>query len=330
MNTRDRVARALIAALGLMLALGGCAGGAPPGNYIPKDFRSNPQWVQASQTIVRLGKIANPSRPAEEWRLGFIKSEKVNATSVGGGTIYVTDGFTRLPQHQQEAVLAHEIGHDLAGHRSTKVGLSIGLNAAFTVVDAFIPGSGLIRHAVNPLAMKAFSRTQELEADRLAAMILIKAKGNLSGVENLRDFFLGASGSGGGGLFDTHPAHAERVAQLNEIIRTEARAKSSFQSSTSVRHEPEFKDDDPRLPHAAAFKNKELYDFYESWLQRPGEKAFALAYDPGTSPSDQKWAAGRFDSSSTIHRAMYEAMARCERQRKALQIIAPCELVGSR
>lgn len=50
------------------------------------------------------------------YRLWVEESDEVNATAAGGRTIAVSRWALRLPSRQLEAVLAHELGHHLAGH----------------------------------------------------------------------------------------------------------------------------------------------------------------------------------------------------------------------
>lgn len=50
------------------------------------------------------------------YRLWVEESETVNAAATGGHTIAVTRWALKLPPRQLEAILAHELGHHLAGH----------------------------------------------------------------------------------------------------------------------------------------------------------------------------------------------------------------------
>jgi len=52
------------------------------------------------------------------WHFSVVRDRSSNAFSIGNGYIYVTDGAVVIAQNESEvaAVLAHEIGHQLAGH----------------------------------------------------------------------------------------------------------------------------------------------------------------------------------------------------------------------
>ncbi|WP_439660071.1 M48 family metalloprotease [Lentzea sp. HUAS TT2] len=58
--------------------------------------------------------------PARYW-LRIQNSKEINAMAVGGHVVGVSTAALQLPSKQLEAVLAHEIGHHLAGH--TKISL---------------------------------------------------------------------------------------------------------------------------------------------------------------------------------------------------------------
>jgi predicted Zn-dependent protease len=53
-----------------------------------------------------------------EWHFAVVRNRSPNAFSVGGGHVYVTDGAVSFAENESElaGILAHEIGHQLAGH----------------------------------------------------------------------------------------------------------------------------------------------------------------------------------------------------------------------
>ena len=52
------------------------------------------------------------------WRFSVVRNLAPNAFSIGGGYVFITDGAVNFVQNESEmaAILAHEIGHELAGH----------------------------------------------------------------------------------------------------------------------------------------------------------------------------------------------------------------------
>jgi predicted Zn-dependent protease len=62
--------------------------------------------------------IAPDDWPVSGWRFFTVRDASVNAFSIGDGRIYITDGSFSFVHNEAElaAILAHEIGHQLAGH----------------------------------------------------------------------------------------------------------------------------------------------------------------------------------------------------------------------
>ena len=78
----------------------------------------------------------------------------------------------RQPAPIIEAVVAHEVAHEVMGHVGTRRKLSLSLTASFGALGIFVPGAGLLDFVVNPLVVRAFGRHQELKADQKAVEIL--------------------------------------------------------------------------------------------------------------------------------------------------------------
>lgn len=59
-----------------------------------------------------------PAGRSTAWRFSVVRDYAVNAFSIGGGYVYVTEGALLSARTEAElaAILAHEIGHQLAGH----------------------------------------------------------------------------------------------------------------------------------------------------------------------------------------------------------------------
>jgi predicted Zn-dependent protease len=74
-----------------------------------------------SQYVQRLGeRLANVGdyRHYHNWRFSVVRNLAPNAFSIGDGYVFITDGAVKFTQNESElaAILAHEIGHQLAGH----------------------------------------------------------------------------------------------------------------------------------------------------------------------------------------------------------------------
>jgi predicted Zn-dependent protease len=65
----------------------------------------------------RLAYFSNGGRNIR-WRFSVIRNLAPNAYSIGSGYVFITDGAVNFAQNESElaAILAHELGHQLAGH----------------------------------------------------------------------------------------------------------------------------------------------------------------------------------------------------------------------
>lgn len=113
------------------------------------------------------------------WRFFVVQNTSINAYSIGDGLIYVTEGAISKSADEDElaAILAHEMGHDIAGHfcpRAQDNGDDSPWWDIFSSPRASAsrhPGTesyyGSLRQVIDPI--------KEREADRNARVILRKA-----------------------------------------------------------------------------------------------------------------------------------------------------------
>lgn len=67
---------------------------------------------QLTEYLARIGGYPYPVR------VYVVRNLAPNAFSIGGGNIFITEGAVRFAQNEAElvAILAHELGHEIAGH----------------------------------------------------------------------------------------------------------------------------------------------------------------------------------------------------------------------
>jgi Zn-dependent protease with chaperone function len=125
----------------------------------------------------------------------------------------------RQPAPIIEAVVAHEVAHEVMGHVGTRRKLSLSLTASFGALGIFAPGAGLLDFVVNPLVVRAFGRYQELQADQKAVEIL-RAMGHATPRRSLANALEAIAAhtprerEGLEGLLATHPSIDDRLAAL--------------------------------------------------------------------------------------------------------------------
>jgi Zn-dependent protease with chaperone function len=206
--------RGSVTALAAGLLLSACAS-APEGTYyaLPTD----PTTVRMAHMLHRAARAGgdDPSR----YGFAFIKSPTAAAYSDEDATFYFTDGLMRQPASIIEAVVAHEVAHEVLGHVGTRRKLSLSLTASFGALGIFTPGVGLLDFVVNPLVVRAFGRHQELQADQKAVEIL-RAMGHpaprraLAAALQALATHTPREREGLEGLLATHPTLDDRLAAL--------------------------------------------------------------------------------------------------------------------
>ena len=110
------------------------------------------------------------TRSSTNWHIRVIRDTSVNAFAVGNGFIYITEGAVGFAQHEDQlvAILAHEMGHQLAGHFCSppKRGFFGGL---------FGHGGPSVRRRGIGSLTQVIDLERELEADRVAVNLLSRA-----------------------------------------------------------------------------------------------------------------------------------------------------------
>jgi metalloprotease len=153
------------------------------------------------------------------YRVHRSDEQGVNAIALPGGDVVLTAGLLalaesgRIDEHELAAVLAHEVAHIELGHsRQAEVRETMTRWATM----ALPPGMGAAvkmgaRVAVQALKKRS-SREAELEADAWALGLLKQAGRDPEAMA--RFLKKTAAWSGGGGLWSTHPAAADRIEAL--------------------------------------------------------------------------------------------------------------------
>src|SRR5256886_11256885 len=138
-----------------LLPRGGPAAAGPDSYPTPAD----PETRVLAEALWRAAKAA--SDDPGEYSFAMIRTRKVSAYTVEDATFYFTQGLARQPAKIIDALVAHEVAHEVLGHIGERRALSLSLGAGFTVLGIAIPGAGLLDFVANPLIIRAFPRDQE-------------------------------------------------------------------------------------------------------------------------------------------------------------------------
>lgn len=206
--------RGSVTALAAGLLLSACAA-APEGTYYASP--TDPGTTRMAHILHRAAHAGGDD--PQRYAFAFIKSPTAAAYSDEDATFYFTDGLMRQPAPIIEAVVAHEVAHEVLGHVGSRRKLSLSLTATFGALGIFTPGVGLLDFVVNPLLVRAFGRHQELQADQKAVEIL-RAMGHRAPRRALATALETLAAhtpkerEGLEGLLATHPTLDDRLAAL--------------------------------------------------------------------------------------------------------------------
>ena len=103
------------------------------------------------------------------------------------------------------------------GHVARAQVLGAGLNLGVIILDQIIPGSSALTPIAGTLVARAYSRSEELAADRHGVEILERAGYSRDVMINALTWVMQSSPNDGGGFLSTHPATQDRIAALRQI-----------------------------------------------------------------------------------------------------------------
>jgi Zn-dependent protease with chaperone function len=159
----------------------------------------------------------------------FDPSDEVNAYASGDDRIVIYDGLVKYLETEDEiaAVIAHEMGHHIAGHiEASQINAGTGAIVSailYTAVIAAATGGNVDPDVFNSgldssaqlgasMGQLSFSKEHEREADYLAAYLLARAGYDLNRARRLWVQLTKSSGNMQTDMFDTHPAGPDRLA----------------------------------------------------------------------------------------------------------------------
>ncbi len=163
----------------------------------------------------------------------LLNSAAYNAYSLPDGQMFISRGMLAMVNDQAElaAVMAHELGHVISRHIAKRV-VERARAAADTVDVARAFGDADVTRATiaaHQLSLAAFSREQELEADRISLDLLGKAGYDRAGVLRLLQSLdrmggltrkLAGLQQGEASPTASHPPTPERIAAVRKALQS--------------------------------------------------------------------------------------------------------------
>ncbi len=208
--------RTMALVLGLTL-MTGCAG-LPAGTYYPDPRDSNTPRV--ATTLYRTASAAGDD--PKRYSFAFIRTQHPVVYTDEDATFYVSDGLAAMPMPVLEAVIAQAVAHEVLDHVGTRRRMSAGMTGGFSLAGFFVPGVGMLDFMVNPLIVRAFSRQQNLDADKRAVEILRTMgdptpRRSMAAALRAMDDAPVKSQEGRGGMLDTRPTLRARLDALEPL-----------------------------------------------------------------------------------------------------------------
>lgn len=184
----------------------------------------------------RIVRASGSAIPVGEWQFVVFKSDQLNAFALPGGHVGVFEGMMRLiggSDDELAAVVGHEVAHVTQRHSAQRLGSAQLSQAGIGVIatalelggyaDARTAGTLLGAGAEYGL-MRPFSRGQELEADRVGLDYMVRAGYEPEAAIRFWRKMQAQDDSRIPAFLSTHPADAERIARLEELVPQARRA----------------------------------------------------------------------------------------------------------
>ncbi len=247
--------RRVLALLALLFTAGACTIGNPPQTAAPGAPGSGPGSTQGSQQelppelarevgaiysspplqsfVERVGqRVVSSSGLPGPYRFFVLDDPVPNAHAVSSGYVFVTRGLLAVIDDEAElaAAFGHELGHLTRRHATQRERVRRAVNEA-AVSAATTSGSVTVGRSVareGLLALRRYSRDQELEADRVGVGLIGRAgyRGTAMATlidkleleSRLENDLMGLSPDAGErSAFSTHPDPDERLQALKEL-----------------------------------------------------------------------------------------------------------------
>lgn len=163
-----------------------------------------------------------------------------NAFALPGGKIFFHTGMLQLMDSEAElaGVLAHEIAHSVLSHSYKQIGESALTGTASNLLSSVVGRkAGLATQLGEGLLSKKFSRGKEKQSDVLGLRVLNAAGYSADGLYNVMAKLKQLSGesSFGESLLSSHPAPAERMRYLEELIQTKGYNRYGYEGVEAYR-----------------------------------------------------------------------------------------------
>jgi predicted Zn-dependent protease len=150
------------------------------------------------------------------YELKIINQDVLNAFATPGGYMYVYTGLIKYLDNADDlaGVIGHEIAHADRRHSVDQMKQSLGVNFLISIALGEGTAADLARTASSFLSLK-FSRDDESESDEFSVIYLGDTDYACNGAASFFEKLEAEGGAGVPEFLSTHPAPANRVADIN-------------------------------------------------------------------------------------------------------------------
>ena len=188
----------------------------PDNAYYPKP--GDPQTRVLAEALYRAARAA--SEDPQRYTFAMIGTTEVRAYTGDDATFYFSEGLARQPVGVVDALVAHEVAHELLDHVGSRRNLSRSITGGFGVLALLTTSAlGPLGLVANRLVVRAYTRQQELAADQRAVEIL-RDMGHTAPRRALADALRAAATVNeppDRGPFASEPELSERLAALEPL-----------------------------------------------------------------------------------------------------------------
>lgn len=202
-----------------------------------------------SEIIEPLKKVAH----LPDLKIHILDNPEINAFTTGGEEIFVNTGLiTNFPRPDAfRGVMAHEMGHIKGYHVARQISnafnqgklslatIAIGIAGAALTGKSELLGIGVFTgYDMFEKNVLKYSRSHESSADQAAFQMLEKSGNSVVGMRDLFKYFLSLHGESGlNPYFLTHPVNSERLASVEDFLKTSKYKNSTNTSGLNKRFE---------------------------------------------------------------------------------------------
>lgn len=189
---------------------------------VSRDRRATAYVNCVANAIIRVV----PSRT--KWEVKLFQDDAINAFALPGGKIGVYTGLLKVAgtRDQLAAVIGHEIGHVIADHANARVSANYATQSGLQLAEILAGSSsgnrsqlfGLLGLGAQVGLLLPYGRSQESEADILGLRYMASAGFDPRASIQLWQNMARAGGKQPPEFLSTHPSHATRINDLNNMM----------------------------------------------------------------------------------------------------------------